>query len=53
MVEHPPLPDVKRDKSRFHTIEDHNYWIKRNGVCPYCTIGSEPVQKSILLKELK
>lgn len=35
-----------------HTLEDHNYWVGRGCACPYCTQGSEPVPKDLLLREL-
>jgi len=35
-----------------HTLEDHNYWIDKSRACPYCTQGSEPVPKDLLLREL-
>lgn len=43
---------VKTGKSKYHTFEQHNYWIRRNRVCPYCNSGSIAVHKSILLREL-
>jgi len=36
---------VKTQRSLFHTFEAHNYWIDRNGRCPYCLNGSKPVHK--------
>jgi len=36
---------VKTQRSLFHSLVDHNYWIKRNGRCPYCVNGSKPVHK--------
>ena len=39
---------VKPCKSRYHTIADHNFHIRRNGVCPYCLSGSRPVHRSCL-----
>jgi len=33
-----------------HSFEDHNFWIKRNGVCPYCLSGSRAVCKSEILE---
>ena len=44
---------VKTECSKFHSIESHNYWIKRNGKCPYCMNGSKPVHKSIIQESLK
>ena len=37
---------VKTSRSLFHSIEDHNYWIKRNKTCPYCLNGSKPRHRS-------
>ena len=33
-------------RRRLHSIIDHNFWINRIGVCPYCKDGSVPVTKS-------
>ena len=43
--------DVKTHKSKYHTIESHDYWINRNGTCPYCKNDSIPVHKSLLNKD--
>lgn len=46
-----PLPWFGGDvRSRYHSFEDHNFWIERNGTCPYCLSGSKAVPK-ILIKE--
>jgi len=44
---------VATQRSRFHTIEAHNFHIKRYGRCLYCDNGSEPVHKSIIQESLK
>ena len=36
---------VKTSKSLFHSFEAHNYWIDRNGRCPYCINGSKTKHK--------
>lgn len=40
--------EVKVRRSRFHRIEDHNFWIDRIGKCPYCHSGSKPVHSSLI-----
>lgn len=47
-----PLNNVKTVKSKYHSIEQHNFWIKRNKCCPYCNSGSTPVHKTIVIAEL-
>ena len=44
---------VKTRPSRLHSIEDHNFWINRNGKCPYCHNGSKPVPKAMIVESLK
>ena len=39
---------VKTEKSKYHTIEQCNYYAKRGIRCPYCNIGSKPVHKSLI-----
>ena len=46
-----PMP--KGLKGGLHSVEDHNFWISRNGVCPYCLSGSRPVCKCMILEALK
>jgi len=41
-------PEPRHKKSLYHTLEDHDYWISRNGVCPYCMSGSKPVAKCLI-----
>ena len=36
------------EKQKFHTIEAHNFHIKRYGRCLYCESGSKPVHKTII-----
>lgn len=40
-------PDVSVG-CKVHSIEDHNYWIERGYVCPYCNLGSKPVPKCVI-----
>ena len=40
--------EVKIVKSRYHSIEVHNYWTARNKKCPYCISGSKPVPKAMI-----
>ena len=35
----------KTIKSKYHTMEVHNYWIKRNNRCLYCMNGSKPIHE--------
>ena len=35
--------------NKLHSIEDHNYWIKRNGKCPYCMSGSKPIEHNLIV----
>ena len=45
---------VSLNRSRdLHTISDHNFWMVRNGVCPYCINGSVPVTKVEILEVLE
>jgi len=53
MTEYRPLPRVRLGVARFHDLEDHVFWMDRNGVCPYCVIGSVPVEKVVILEELE
>jgi len=46
------LPVVRGNKSMFHSLEVHNFWINRNGACPYCLSGSEAVHKSLIIDGL-
>ena len=46
-------PVVNKFTKDLHSIEDHNFWIRRNGVCPYCRCGSRPVHKSVIVEKLK
>ena len=39
---------VKTERSKYHTLESHNFHIARFGRCPYCNSGSKPVHKSFL-----
>lgn len=50
MVELESLSVVKTSKSKFHSIEDHNFWICRNKVCPYCRSGSRAVPKAMIVE---
>ena len=52
MTEHKKPVTVKTCRSGLHSIEDHNFWIDRNGVCPYCKMGSKAVHKSLIVKEV-
>jgi len=45
--------DVKTMPSKLHTIEAHEYWMNRIGVCPYCRNGSKPVDKSLIVEGLE
>ena len=45
--------ETKMIKLNLHSIESHNYWIKRNGVCPYCNMGSKPVPKDVIINKVK
>lgn len=38
---------------RLHSLEDHNYHIKRHKYCPYCATGSKPVPKAAIKKDAK
>ena len=40
-------------KSRLHSFSQHNFWIGRNGVCPYCLGGSRAVHKVEILELLE
>jgi len=44
---------VKTYSSRFHSIESHNFWIGRHGVCPYCNSGSKAVHKSLIVEKVE
>lgn len=44
---------VKPKKSKYHTLEDHNFHIRRYGRCVYCRLGSKPVPKSVILENMK
>lgn len=44
--------NVNRGRS-LHSIESHNFWLDRNGVCPYCLNGSVPVTKVEILEILE
>lgn len=52
VIEHKVISGVKTERSMMHSIEDHNYWIKRNKRCPYCQNGSQPVAKAMIIKEV-
>lgn len=39
---------VKTEKCRFHSIEAHNFHIRRFGRCLYCDMGSRVVHKSLI-----
>lgn len=45
--------EVKTSKSLLHSIEDHDYWISRIRVCPYCRSGSKPVHKSLIVENVE
>jgi len=40
-------------KCELHSLENHNFFIKRYGKCPYCDSGSKPVHKSIIAEKYK
>ena len=44
---------VKTMKSQFHSIEAHNFHIRRYGHCLYCDSGSKPVHKSLIVEGVK
>ena len=46
-------PDPVKLRGGLHSLEDHNFWILRNGVCPYCLSGSKPVPKCVIIEALK
>jgi len=41
-------PEPVHKKAKFHSIEACNFWVRRNGVCPYCMSGSKAVHKSLI-----
>ncbi|MBE3095380.1 MAG: hypothetical protein IMZ52_10150 [Actinobacteria bacterium] len=49
--------DVRiKNKNRYHRISQHNYYIKKDYKCPYCTNGSEPIldiEMDTILKDLE
>lgn len=42
--------NIKMANRGLHSIEDHNFWIRRNGTCPYCHSGSKPVPKAQIVE---
>jgi len=45
------LERVRVNRTRdLHPWTNHNYWLVRIGVCPYCLSGSEPVDESEILE---
>jgi len=41
------------DNQRLHSLEVHNYHIKRYGRCLYCAFGSKPVPKAMIVDGIK
>jgi len=33
-----------------HSVENHNFHIKRYGFCVYCNLGSRPVPKAMMVE---
>lgn len=40
---------MDKKKIRLHTKSNHEYWMCRNGRCPYCDNGSIPVDKNVII----
>ena len=57
VVETVVKPEIKKNSIIIthdkHPLYLHNFWIKRNGRCPYCHNGSRPVQKTVIIESLK
>jgi len=54
MMKNVVISDNKPEKPigcRFHSIETHNFHIKRYGKCLYCNAGSVAVPKVIIEEE--
>jgi hypothetical protein len=47
-------PDPKKSTKCYHSIEAHNFHIKRYGHCVYCDLGyGEPVPKKLIEELMK
>ena len=44
LVKHQKAWYFKITKSNKHPQKAHDFWMERNGVCPYCRMGSKPVE---------
>jgi len=44
-------PKIDHENIVSHDVYDHNYWISRHGLCPYCNLGSKVVIKSEEVKK--
>jgi len=43
---------VKKCCNGLHSLEAHNFHIRRYGRCLYCEAGSVPVHKSVIVERL-
>lgn len=43
---------IKKSVNGFHSLECHNFHIRRYGHCLYCEQGSVPCEKSLIVERL-